>query len=39
MNTSLEGAAEDPIHTHSFSKNRKHSHYVNAYYNGQITDC
>lgn len=36
--SSLEGAAEDPIHTHSFSKNRKHSHYVNAYYNGQITD-
>lgn len=36
--SSLEGVAEDPVHTHSFSKNRRHSHYVNAYYNGQITD-
>lgn len=36
--SSLEGVAEDPVHTHSFSKSRRHSHYVNAYYNGQITD-
>lgn len=36
--SSLNGKAEDPVHTLSSGRENSFSHYVNAYYNGQLSD-
>lgn len=36
--SALEGVADAPVHTRTLGNSDSYSHYVNAYYNGQLTD-
>lgn len=36
--SSLNGKADDPVHTRFSGNDNSFSHYVNAYYNGQLAD-